>query len=161
MEAILTTVCKHINNYFIHSYERGKFIISDNAILIKTKPIVGQYIRIYGSALNDGIYKVTEVENASGGFSIDLEDSSDEEFEGVICLLAIPKEFINLVGEISEFMEEEKNDPSNPALTSESFGGYSYSRATASNGTAASWQEVFASKLSSYVNMYDRIMFLR
>lgn len=94
----------------------------------------GQYIQIYGSALNDGVYQYP------------MSGLDDETFTGTVRLLAIPKAVLTLVDEIQAWTE--KNQPT--AFTSESFGGYSYSRATNANGVAAGWQEVFGSRLAPY-----------
>lgn len=96
-----------------------------------------QYVRIYGSLFNDGVYQYP------------LYGLTDETFRGYIIPLAIPKEVLDLAEAIEEY--EKKNQPT--AFTSESFGGYSYSKATKANGTAAGWREVFADELRPYKKM--------
>lgn len=98
----------------------------------------GQYVRIFGSVFNDGVYQYP------------LSGLTDEVFTGCIIPLAIPKVIILLADEISEWSN--KNQPS--AYTSESFSGiYSRTVATKSNGTAAGWREVFADDLRPYKKM--------
>ena len=106
--------------------------------------IIGQYVRIEGSTLNDGIYKVAFVD----GQNITLESLTmqDEEFEGIISSLAIPSGLIELKAKIEVY--ESENKPS--AIVSESFGNYSYSLATNTNGQALTWQEVFSNELKPY-----------
>lgn len=97
----------------------------------------GQYVRIIGSVLNDGVYQYP------------LTGLTDETFTGAVRLLAIPKTVLALVDEIETWAE--KNQPT--AFTSESFGGYSYSKATNADGVAASWQDVFRARLAPYRKM--------
>ena len=97
----------------------------------------GQYVRIIGSVLNDGVYQYP------------LTGMTDETFTGTVRLLAIPRTVLALVDEIQAWTD--KNQPT--AFTSESFGGYSYSKATSANGVAAGWQDVFKSQLSPYRKM--------
>ena len=97
----------------------------------------GQYVRIIGSVLNDGVYQYP------------LTGLTDETFTGTVQLLAIPKTVLALVQEIETWAE--KNQPT--AYTSESFGGYSYSKATSANGVVAGWQDVFRARLAPYRKM--------
>jgi hypothetical protein len=62
--------------------------------------------------------------------------------------MAVPKDVIDLAKDIEEYNKSEQAKPS--AFTSESFGGYSYSKATDSNGVAVTWKAVFASRLNKY-----------
>lgn len=97
----------------------------------------GQYVRIIGSVLNDGVYQYP------------LTGLIDETFNGTVRLLAIKKAVLEMVPEIEAWCE--KNQPT--AFTSESFGGYSYSKATNADGVAASWQDVFRARLAPYRKM--------
>lgn len=97
----------------------------------------GQYVRIIGSVLNDGVYQYP------------LTGLTDETFTGTVRLLAIKKAVLEMVPEIEAWCE--KNQPT--AFTSESFGGYSYSKATNADGVAASWQDVFRARLAPYRKM--------
>lgn len=97
----------------------------------------GQYVRIIGSVLNDGVYQYP------------MTGLTDETFIGTVQLLAIPKAVLALVDEIQAWCK--KNQPT--AFTSESFGGYSCSRATDSSGVPAGWQKVFELRLAPYRKM--------
>ena len=97
----------------------------------------GQYVRIFGSLFNDGVRKYP------------LTELTDETFTGCVIPLAIPRVILTLAEEIETWSE--KNQPT--AFTSESFGGYTYSKATKANGTAAGWREVFADDLKPYKKM--------
>lgn len=61
----------------------------------------------------------------------------------------MPRAFLNLSKEISQYIESEQAKPS--PYQSESFGGYSYSKAVNASGIADnSWQSVFGTKLNRY-----------
>lgn len=47
-------------NFFVHSSEDGTYTIEDGKINAKGDYIVGQYIRIMGSMLNDGVYLIEQ-----------------------------------------------------------------------------------------------------
>lgn len=132
---MLEQILMHLNNWFLVPYgvHDGTFEVKDGSI---TLPFLasGQYFRICGSVFNDGLHKYP------------ASDMTDETFTGTVWALAVPKQIATLADEITEWSE--KNQPS--AYTSESFGGYSYSKATGSNGTAVGWQEVFKKQLDPY-----------
>lgn len=135
---MLYTVMKHIRNFF-HVRGAGKsglWKVEDGTIVL---PFIknGQYFQIEGSVFNDGVFRYP-----SSGMV-------DEEFVGYISPLAVPMDFLNLVEEISEWCE--KNDTAaNTPYQSESFGGYSYTRATDSNGNAVGWQDVYKKRLNAW-----------
>ena len=87
----------------------------------------GQYYLISGSIFNDGVYQYRKG---------DAAPLQEETFDGVVVPLAIPKPFLSLVDEISE-----------------SFGGYSYSRATNSKGETYTWQDAFRARLNPWRKM--------
>ena len=143
---MLNELCMEIKNFFDKGQAKfyGKITIEDNSItnaefLNAIKP--GQYFRIVGSVLNDGVYCFNE--------ELLLED---EVFNGSIWLMAIPKSFLALANEIEKWQEENEKALNSP-YQSESFGGYSYSKASGRNGGSLSWQDAFATRL----NIYRRI----
>ena len=144
---MLNELCQEVKNYFDKAMPKffGEIEIKDNTftdavILEKIKP--GQYFRIVGSIFNDGVYCFNE--------KLVLED---ETFDGAIWLMAIPKDFLALAKEIDDWVTEYGSKLTSP-YQSESFGGYSYSKASGKNGGGAvTWQDAFASRL----NLYRRI----
>lgn len=127
---MLYTIMKHIHNVFPVKQFNGTFNITDGAISlsdIKT----GQYFLIEGSMFNDGVYKYPTT------------NLQDEEFSGCVTLLAPPRQFLDLVDEISSYVEHDTRG----GLQSESFGGYSYTRATV-NGRMADWTDIFRQRLN-------------
>lgn len=142
---MLNEICEHLHNWF--DTRNGIFIdrtvdtftISDGVISpFPSSLIGGQYIRIVGSLLNDGIYKLPA--------DFIINELEDETFDGAIFGLAIPKDLVTLDSEITAYVA------ANPATayTSESFGGWSGTRATSANGAALSWQTVFGARLNRW-----------
>jgi hypothetical protein len=62
--------------------------------------------------------------------------------------MAVPPSVVALAEEIKKYNESDEAKPS--SYTSESFGGYSYTKATDENGVAVGWKKVFASRLNKY-----------
>lgn len=144
MEKMLSMICSELNNYFkVKSYDVNLKIENGN-IIGMPELIEGQYFRLIGSVLSDGIYKYP----VSG-----LMD--EPEFHGKIWSMAIPSEVIDLSYEIGDWIEKyNKVDSSAMSpFNSESFGGYSYSKSSSnsnSGSSANSWQNIYKSRLNKY-----------
>lgn len=138
---MLEEVLNYIHNYFERSVTRGRFVISSNSLDVDFLQD-GQYFKIEGSIFNDGIYQYP------------CHNLKDEQFYGKVYGLAIPYELLLLV-EVIEDWQDKYQDKLNSPFTSESFGGYSYTKQTGgskSNGeeTNLSWKTVFGSKLNHW-----------
>lgn len=146
---MLTSVLEHIHNYFIKSNSPGTYSLTGGGIPLTFAE--GQRFLISGSVLNDGVYTyhAAGIKNDDDKAGAGL---SEETFTGVICGLAVPPQVIALSAEIAEWVATYGNVVNSP-YTSESFGGYSYTRAsstTAGGSGAAGWQEVFAGRLNRW-----------
>lgn len=139
---------RECRNYFVKKILKGKFDISDSKISLSTEPLIGSYVRIIGSTLNDGVYKIKDN-------LITLEGSSNEEFVGAICFLAVPLDFIELAEDIKDYNTALADKPTFGLLKSESFAGYSYTLASGKNGQVASWKEVFSTRLDNFRKMFE------
>lgn len=148
---MLQQVCESIHNFFIQSPNPGTYTVEGGTISPLPALIEGQRIWIVGSAMNDGVYTY----HASGITNDDDTESADlvdEIFNGSVCALAIPRDVIALSKEISDWVAA-NSEALNSPYTSESFGGYSYTKATASGadaGGALTWQNQFKSRLNPY-----------
>lgn len=136
-------VMTSISNWFEKSVERGSFSIKDGKLIGAGGFLAdGQYYRIIGSVFNDGLHINP------------TEDLADEEFDGAVCGLAVPKAFQALVEEISELVEKDQKDGEgiSGAYQSESFGGYSYTLPTdpATGNVVHGWEGAFASRLNQW-----------
>lgn len=123
-----------INNWFVRKKDVGDFTVADGVISGDFDLMDGQYYRVRGSVFNDGLHRYPE------------SDLVDETFTGEIWELAVPAGFEELVGRIGDYQTSIQVTP----FTSESFGGYSYTKATDANGAPLSWQSAFASELNRY-----------
>ena len=136
---MLEQVLEHLHNYFVvpDGVHSGTYTVKDGKIDL---PFLqnGQYFRFCGSVFNVGVHRY----GADMTFTL-----TDETFDGVIWALAVPRAIIDLAQEIAAW--NEKNAADTP-FVSESFGGYSYSRATDGNGQPVGWQSAFRTRLNPY-----------
>ena len=135
---MLEDVLQELNNWFLcpDGVHLGHYQVEDGGISL---PFLspGQYFRILGSVFNDGLYQYP------------TPDLTDETFDGAVWALAVPRAVVQLADEIAAWEQKNGAAAAGP-YTSESFGGYSYTRATKSNGQAVGWQDVFAARLSPW-----------
>ena len=136
---MLEQVLMHLKNWFLvpGGIHEGTYTIEDGGIAL---PFLanGQYFRICGSVFNDGLHKYP------------ASDLKAETFEGAVWALAVPQAVIELAAEIEEW-QKKNGEASVSPYQSESFGGYSYSKATDSaSGGAVTWQSAFRSRLNAW-----------
>jgi len=143
----LELLLKECNNYFYKWKETNTFMIVDNTIEVTGTYLVGQYIRVAGSIMNDGVYKVETL----GENTIGIVGLIDETFEGIVYGLSVQKDFITLSEKIEEY--NNKNVVSNKS--SEGFNNYSVGYAKDKEGKPLQWQEIFKSDLDVYRQIYD------
>lgn len=141
--AKLTEICENLKNYFLHEVNSGTFTIVSGESPLDSL-LDGQYFRITGSVLNDGVFQNTPE---------DLANLRSEKFKGEIWSMAVPRDFEQLCDDINAWRE--KNEAVDSAamspFNSESFGGYSYSKGGSSSGDGGtSWQNQFRSRLNTY-----------
>lgn len=138
---MLTELCQELKNWFEREKYFGTFTIESGEIAMPDGCLQdGQFFRIIGSVFNDGVHQYPST------------DLYDEVFEGAIWAMAVPPAVIDLSNEINAWIEKYSDAVSSP-YASESFGGYSYTKASSGQGSAASgptWQSVYASKLNRY-----------
>ena len=137
---VLSELCQELKNWFcdeadIHS---GTYTI-EGGVLSLPFLIQGQYFRIAGSVLNDGVYKYDN--------HLALHN---ETFSGSIWAMKIPPSFLDLASEIDAWIEKNGEIASSP-LQSESWGGYSYSmKSGGAESGAVSWKSVFGGSLNRW-----------
>lgn len=148
---MLTLLCEYLRNWFDEGCNKviGKITIADGAISVRNTPITmqnGQYFRIIGSVFNDGVHQFPDY------------NMSDEEFDGAVWEMKVPNEVVALAEDIEAWKAKYMgiDSPLMGPFTSESFGGYSYSKSGvgASAFTDASgrsgWQAAFADRLGPW-----------
>mgnify|MGYP001026215066 FL=1 len=136
---MLENVLQHLNNWFLVDVHEGEFVVRNGSI---TLPFLqtNQYFRIVGSVFNDGLHQYP------------VGDLVDETFTGSIWALAVPGAGVSLSGEIEEWQEKNGAIVTSP-YTSESFGGYSYTKASggkADTSAVTGWQDAFRGRLNSW-----------
>ena len=136
---MLEQVLMHLKNWFLvpGGIHEGTYTIEVGGI---TLPFLanGQYFRICGCVFYDGLHQYP------------AGDLKTETFDGTVWALAVPQAVIDLASEI-EAWEKKNGDAASGIYQSESFGGYSYTKATDSaSGGAVTWQTAFRSRLSAW-----------
>ena len=136
---MLEQICAHLHNFFEVSSVYGRHTITGGNLAVDGIQD-GQYFTIAGSVFNDGLHQYP------------CYGLTDETFEGTVALCAIPKQLVELADEIEAWTAENAKALNSP-YASESFGGYSYSKATGSGGNAGGilgWQDMFRSRLNRW-----------
>ena len=136
---MLEQVLRHLNNWFLVDIHEGAFTVENGSI---TLPFLqnSQYFRVCGSVFNDGLHQYP------------AHDLADETFTGTVWALAIPKAVMMLSGDIAEWQKKNGEAVLSP-YTSESFGGYSYTKASggkADTSAVTGWQDAFRSRLNDW-----------
>ena len=133
----MNDLCDKLNNYFEREIHTGTFTVENGSISLPFL-LNGQYFRIVGSVLNDGVYKYP----CSG--------LTDESFRGEVWAMGVPPALIALLADINDWIEKYGEKAESP-YQSESFAGYSYTKSTNSqNGGAVDWEYSFRSQLSRW-----------
>lgn len=138
---MLEQIMDFIHNYFVKERYTGTFEIVDSRLSIDFLQN-NQYYKIIGSVFNDGVHQYPS------------EDLTDEVFAGQVWAMAVPPTLIALCAEIEEWQNKYGDAVMSP-YSSESFGGYSYTKAsgTGARGEAlpgATWQSVFGNRLNHW-----------
>lgn len=138
MGTCLTEICSELRNWFVvpDGVHIQTYTISGGSIAPLDFLQEGQYFRIIGSVFNDGVHQYP------------ASDLTDETFYGAVWSMAVPPAVIDLAAEIEEYNNSDAGKAS--PYTSESFGGYAYTKATDASGAPIGWQKAFASRLSKW-----------
>ena len=149
-ETTIYNVCQYLKNWFDRSqpHYSGKITIESGALPETYGLKVGQYFRIVDSAVNDGVYQYP------------VTTLIDEEFNGAIWGMALPKPFLALLDDIEAWQIKygAVNSNTMSPFNSESFGGYSYSKSSGGSGDTAkdksgTWQGAFGARLAPWRKM--------
>lgn len=157
MAVTIGEVCAEVHNYFVDEPDgihTDNYTVADEAVTPLDFLIEGQYFRIEGSVLNDGVY---------------LNDGKpiaalrDETFYGRVWAMKVPADFVEIVKQISAWDDKYGGIGSSnmSPYQSESYAGqYSYTKA---NGTsdvtsakALTWQTQFAGLLFRFRKVHEK-----
>ena len=150
---MLDAICAHLHNYFIADSDKhaGTFTITGGAIDLSDFLLNGQYFRIVGSALNDGVYKYP-AQPEQGKPAI----LQDETFTGEVWAMKVPRAVVAIAGEIEAWQAKYGSAAMSPYQSESVIGVYSRSKASGGSrngdGSAspATWQTMFAYRLNEW-----------
>ena len=147
-------ICAFIHNYFEVDDNTGQRMIYPGTYTIENGSITlpclidGNYFRIIGSELNNGIYRYPV--NVYPGDDPILED---ETFTGVIWKMRPPKAFLKLVSEIEDWVGKYGDVMRNPYQSEDVIGVYRYTKMTTGKVTGdyiATWQNAYKNQLNEW-----------
>lgn len=135
----LYDLCAELKNFFDHERRFGNFTITGGSIDLSDFVQAGQYFRIVGSVFNDGVYQYP------------AEGLTDEVFHGAVWAMAVPKDVVDLLADINAW-ETKYGEAVTSPYVSESFGGYSYSKASSASSSekVTDWRGIFANRLNKW-----------
>ncbi|MCD8174990.1 MAG: hypothetical protein LUD41_03470 [Phascolarctobacterium sp.] len=157
---MLEQVLTYLNNWFVRYTYTGDVTVSeDGAVLAPSEAAdvlqPGRWYRILDSDFYDGVYQVPEEQSEKEEPEEEAEELEEEEqSETLSCTLwalGVPAGLMRIVAEM-EAWQAKYGDAASGPYQSESFGGYSYSKAGASSsgsGTATVWTQ-FADALAPF-----------
>lgn len=144
---MIEQICGHIHNYFETDPVTGKRLIYPGKYTITSGNLSlpfmvdGEYFRIFGSRMNDGVYQYP----AYG--------LMDETFDGVIWEMRPPRAFLTLVDEIVEWVDKYGDIMKNPYQSEDVIGVFRYTKMTTGKVTGdyiATWQSVYKDQLNEW-----------
>lgn len=157
---MLEQVLTYLNNWFVRYTYTGDVTVSeDGAVLAPSEAAdvlqPGRWYRILDSDFYDGVYQVPEEQSEKEEPEEEAEEPEEEEqsetFSCTLWALGVPAGLLNIITEMEAWQAKYGDVVSGP-YQSESFGGYSYSKAGASSsgsGTATVWAQ-FTDTLAPY-----------
>lgn len=138
---MLTELCGALRNWFETDRINGVYTVENGSIAL---PFLqeGQFFRVIGSVFNDGVHQYPDF------------GMHDETFEGSIWPMSVPPAVLILDKDIEVWQEKNGEAAASP-FTSESFGGYSYSKSSggvssSGNVGAITWQSTFKARLKQW-----------
>ena len=137
---MLEQILDFIHNYFVSVRKYGTFSIVEGALQYDGL-LDGQYYKLEGSALNDGVHLFPD------------DELRDETFTGYVNEMNVPVALLSLAEEIDGWVDKYGDAALSP-YTSEHFGNYSYTKGSGNRGNSQSgnisWTDVFRTRLNAY-----------
>lgn len=139
---LIDEICGTIHNYFADAADirAGSFDIEEGELSADFL-VNGQYYRITGSAMNDGVWQHP------------AEGLVDESFTGEIWPMKPPRAFLTMVEEIGQWQEKYGAQALSPFQSESVIGVYSYQKASSGKTTGeiqSAWQDAFKKKLNRW-----------
>lgn len=155
---MISQVMNYCKNHFWRSRERQLYTFVSDGIVgdFNETYLVGQYIHVVGSMLNDGVYKITAVSDAKLTLDATLTAESTTDVYTTIYGCAVPSAFLSVVDDIETWVTA---NAGKEGLASETIDSYSYSFASDAKGVHNNWQTAFASRLTPFKKIYEEWRF--
>ena len=166
-----------IPDAYIDGFEEGELSIENGELSgLNEFYRPNTWIAITGSDLNDAIYQIAKPTfeplppeispetheippyKLSNGSNNDNPTEDEELFYGTIYRLKLPSGFVNLAREITAWVNDPKNAPTNVVSQSETvvnLHSWSKKTGTTQDGNPLTWEDVFSKRLKQF----PRIMF--
>ena len=142
---MLEQVLRYLNNYFVKSWSSGVSCAVDSVTVVDASDFIkGQYVHIRKSLLNDGVYKISEING--NVLTIDGELSDETNDDMIVYGLAIPPGVLSIVTEIETMSAANPN-----GLVQERLGDYSV---TYGYSDSASWISRYGTRLAQWRRVY-------
>lgn len=141
---MLTEICLYLKNYFCTDSDKhiGEFSVSDGKLAPPIYLEEGQYYRIAGSVFNDGVHRSDE----------ELQDEGP--FYGGVWAMRVPADVLQLDSEMEDWLAKYggTDGPNASPYQSESFGGYTYTKAQGNSATGETFTvwSAFARRLAPH-----------
>lgn len=149
---MLYQVLQRLNHYYPVSYSLATEIETDGVVgsFTTNNFVVGQYVLIKNTLLNDGVYKITAI--ASNKLTLDATLTAENTDRHIrVFGLAIPTALVSLATEIETYVTA---NPNNSNVASERLGDYGISYQNGDN-KASGWYGAFQDRLSQYQRFYS------
>lgn len=151
---MIKSVLDYMNNHFLRNSENIELVFAADKTITATFEntyLVGQYIQVVDTILNDAVYKIASLTEVAGDITvITVEESLIAETATPFLFgLAIPANVIDLIAEIDTWQTE---FATTEGLTSEKIDDYSAS--FGAGVQKGGWQSAFSGKLSVYARAF-------
>lgn len=150
MSVSVGSLMRAVHNFFETGYRATTYTVRGGVISPADVFTPGMYIAVTrDSVFYSGVWRMGD----GGKLEGIPEGLPDETFFGRVYMLHPPADFLDLHGRIAEFEQKTPNG----GYQSESFGEYSYTRASGKSGGVLGWQEAFADDLRPYRRMFTEV----
>ena len=145
---MLTQICQYLRKWFVRDKYFGTFKIENGVLTYADGTALsllnGQYFRIVGSILNDGVFQYQTPAPANAASEL-----QDEVFNGAVWSMAIPRDFLALVSEISAWCSTYSEAITSP-YASQTVGDWTRTLKGGSGAGTITWQTQFDAQLSPW-----------
>ena len=147
---MLTRICRYLKNWFVKETHLGTITVTDGNVFCNGSEIEMQEGQLFALVRTNYVY-------GSYAYGDEIDDS---EFDGAVWLMDVPKDVLDVAEAMTEWETANSGTEATSPFQSESFGGYSYTKASNGNGKIGSSVfdiAQFASVLNPYKKAVTRV----